>query len=93
MKEVIKRKIHTDNATICFQRGFETLPKAEKLTSDVKRNRKTNNNNEENFSVGKPAKLLTSIEYPNEVTVLQNASRLALVTEPKSKVTEKMNIE
>lgn len=81
-KEVIKRKFHTENATICFERGFELLPKAEKLKSDtVKRNRNVS-------GTEKTSRLLSSIEYPSEVSVLQNASRLAHVMEPKVKVTD-----
>lgn len=85
-KEVIKKKVRYENATICFERVFETLPNAEKLTSEDK-SRKARGK-AENLASGKTAKLLANIEYPNEVTVLQNASRLAHVTEPKRKITD-----
>lgn len=85
-KETIKKKVRYENATICFERVFEILPNAEKLTSEDK-SRKARGK-AENLVSGKSAKLLANIEYPNEVSVLQNASRLAHVTEPKSKVTD-----
>ncbi|CAG9798345.1 unnamed protein product [Chironomus riparius] len=86
-KEVIKKKVRYENATICFERVFEPLPKAEKLTSEDK-SRKARGKAENSAASGKTAKLLANIEYPNEVTVLQNASRLAHVTEPKSKISD-----
>ncbi|XP_070499591.1 uncharacterized protein Ret isoform X3 [Chironomus tepperi] len=85
-KEVIKKKVRYENATICFERLFETLPKAEQLTSDDK-SRKARGK-VENSASGKMAKLLANIEYPKEVIVLQNASRMAQVTEPKNKITD-----
>lgn len=85
-KEVIKKKVRYENATICFERVFEPLPKAEKLTSEDKSRRARGK--VENSATGKSAKLIANIEYPNEVTVLQNASRLAHVTEPKSKISD-----
>ena len=77
--------MHIENVTICLEYGFDILPKAEKLNGGDSQKFRRPVNNRKSFALKMSEQFLSSIEYPNETVVLQNASYLGRVMEPNVK--------
>lgn len=91
--ELLKKKLHHENVTLCVYPQIEKLPTPAPLRSDGNGNKKTRKITENIGSLSAPSsgvkvQKLISIEYPSEVSVLQNASYLARVVEPKTKLND-----
>lgn len=88
-REHIKKKIHVENSTVCIFSNVSSILKTRPSKRHDDRGTKKSFIKMPN-EASTPSDILikNNIEYPDEVTILQNATFLARVTKPLSKFTD-----